>query len=427
MEQSKIHISTHKDGLHEKPCEFFKVNRYFSELTTDVDKARARYNLGIPDEFSLTWEAIAGKPNIDSLLNDQKSRIVSSYHLDTLAYDLQTIRSNVLELQNITQGLTSAKLLEVEKLWSDVARNSRDILALQGGGDTSLGTRLTAVETSLSSALERIRALENGGSGSTYDDTELRTRIGSLESRVTTLENNQPDMNSILVRLNAIEAQLQTDTITDIRIGTGASTLEVTDSAGNQTVEVYAIHSKIEPVVITNLVTVNTNNAAVAYWDTTLHQIVINSAGTATLTFTYDSFIKTLTVNVSSSAQPQIETTYYIGYAPFEAITTANQFVGNSDFAITNITGTIAKTGEELFKYSGVDLLDGRLAADTYLFFCCPSNRTLNTWNEISAGNSQSVQFLRYNAGVVLGNETYKVYYLSPATYNDLSYQFIIE
>jgi hypothetical protein len=40
-------------------------------------------------------------------------------------------------------------------------------------------------------------------------------------------------MNSILVRLNAIEAQLQTDTITDIRIGTGASTLEVTDSAGN--------------------------------------------------------------------------------------------------------------------------------------------------------------------------------------------------
>lgn len=425
MEQSKIHISTHKDGLHEKPCEFFKVNRYFSELTTDVDKARARYNLGIPDEFSLTWEAIAGKPNIDSLLNDQKSRIVSSYHLDTLAYDLQTIRSNVLELQNITQGLTSAKLLEVEKLWSDVARNSRDILALQGGGDTSLGTRLTAVETSLSSALERIRALENGGSGSTYDDTELSTRIGSLESRVTTLENNQPDMNSILVRLNAIEAQLQTDTITDIRIGTGASTLEVTDSAGNQTVEVYAIHSKIEPVVITNLVTVNTNNASVAYWDTTLHQIVINSAGTATLTFTYDSFTKTLTVNVSSSAQPQTETTYYIGYAPAAALT-GGYLVGRSEFAIKNSSGTIDITGDNIYKYSGCDLGNGQLSSNTYLFFCLPQGKSLQHWFEISNSVSTAMSYQTYSNGIMLGDVKYNVYYIKPASYDNLSYQFKI-
>jgi len=83
------------------------------------------------------------------LLNQQKASIVSTYHLDTLSYDLNLIRSNILELQNVTAGLTPSKILEVDKLWSDVARNSRDILALQTGGDTSVMERLEEVENLL--------------------------------------------------------------------------------------------------------------------------------------------------------------------------------------------------------------------------------------------------------------------------------------
>lgn len=177
MEQPKIYISEHY-SQQPKECKFFEIKKYFSELKTDVEKARARYNLGIPDEFSLTWEAIVGKPDINQLLNQQKASIVSTYHLDTLSYDLNLIRSNILELQNVTAGLTPSKILEVDKLWSDVARNSRDILALQTGGDTSVMERLEEVENLLGEE-QSTRATE---------DTTLSNRITAEASRAQAAE-----------------------------------------------------------------------------------------------------------------------------------------------------------------------------------------------------------------------------------------------
>lgn len=454
MQQPKIHISQHNDEVSEK-CEFFKKNKYFSELKTDIDKARARYNLGIPDEFSLTWEAIAGKPDINTLLNNQKSQIVSTYHLDSLSYDLQTLRSNIFELQTKTEGLTASKLLEVEKLWSDVARNSRDILALQGGCDTSVITRIVDLELAVSTLnrnysninketikqeiiseiqipdinLDNINnqlsSISQTVSNNSTALTQLSGRVSVLEGKVTALEGNSSDLTDIVNRLNALEAQLATDVVTGIRIGSGISTLNVTDSAGNQTVQIYAIHSKAEPVVITNSVTVNTSNSSVASWDNSLHQIVIGNQGAATLTFTYDEWHATLTVNVTASSQPVVETTYYIGYAPASALL-GNEIVGHNEFAVKTNSKTIDISGEHIYKYSGCDLNNGQLASGTYLFFCIPQNKSLQMWFEIANGESEQIYYQAYSNGVMLGDIKYNVYYISPASYGGLSYQFKI-
>ena len=101
MQQPKIKISQHNAPPDEK-CVYFKLNNYFSELQTEIDKARARYNLGIADEYSLTWEAIVGKPDIQSLLDTQKQQIIATYNLGNLSGSLQEIRARILELETRT-------------------------------------------------------------------------------------------------------------------------------------------------------------------------------------------------------------------------------------------------------------------------------------------------------------------------------------
>lgn len=42
------------------PDIYFKIKNCFSELTSEVQKANARYNLGIGDEWNLKWGNITG-------------------------------------------------------------------------------------------------------------------------------------------------------------------------------------------------------------------------------------------------------------------------------------------------------------------------------------------------------------------------------
>ena len=46
--------------IQDSPDKYFKIKNCFNELTTEVQKANARYNLGIGDEWSLKWGNITG-------------------------------------------------------------------------------------------------------------------------------------------------------------------------------------------------------------------------------------------------------------------------------------------------------------------------------------------------------------------------------
>lgn len=316
MQQPKIKISQHNAPPDEK-CVYFKLNNYFSELKTEIDKARARYNLGIADEYSNTWENIIGKPDIQSLLDTLKQQIVSTYNLGNLAGGLQDIRSRILELETKTQGIDSNTLTDVNKLWSDVARNSRDILALQSGGDTSLVNRVSTLEeqmaniggtsTTINNILTRLTALEQGG-GSSTDLTEVWSAIHALQSAIAS---------------DQIES-----------ISLSQQTLNVDVNAGNQSIIVYAKHSRLTELEnVTAQCTCNTSDLRVAYWNNEEDKVVIVGTGRCVLTFSYAGLTSTLSVEVTENgSQPIGNDIFLIGYA-----TSLNEILSDEKYRKTQL------------------------------------------------------------------------------------------
>lgn len=320
MQQPKIKISQHNAPPDEK-CVYFKLNNYFSELKTEIDKARARYNLGIADEYSNTWENIIGKPDIQSLLDTLKQQIVSTYNLGNLAGGLQDIRSRILELETKTQGIDSNTLTDVNKLWSDVARNSRDILALQSGGDTSLVNRVSTLEeqmaniggtsTTINNILTRLTALEQGG-GSSTDLTEVWSAIHALQSAIAS---------------DQIES-----------ISLSQQTLNVDVNAGNQSIIVYAKHSRLTELEnVTAQCTCNTSDLRVAYWNNEEDKVVIVGTGRCVLTFSYAGKTETLSVEVTENgSQPGTNDIFIIGYT-----TSLNELLSDEKYRKTQLNGVV--------------------------------------------------------------------------------------
>lgn len=330
MQQPKIHISQHNAPPSEK-CEYFKVKNYFSELHSDIDKARARFNLGIPDEFSLTWEAITGKPDITVLLNNQKSSIVSQYKLDSLSYDLDTLRSRVLQVENKTASLNSDTLTDLLQLYVDVARNTKDIAALQGGGDTTLAMRVQALENTVSNI---------GQSYSSHDLDQMEDDIEYLKTHqvaidTTEIENNISALqaaNTLLEsRLAALESAVGNNQL--VSLTASQSTISVDTTGITQRITITATYTKIKDQDVTSSCEVNSSNPNIATWDDVNNVIQIISEGNTTMTFNYGGKSVSVSIKVGSQEQPQ--TTYsYIGYA------SSYQTIFGDSFRVPTLSGT---------------------------------------------------------------------------------------
>lgn len=312
MQQPKIHISQHNAPPSEK-CEYFKVKNYFSELHSDIDKARARFNLGIPDEFSLTWEAITGKPDITVLLNNQKSSIVSQYKLDSLSYDLDTLRSRVLQVENKTASLNSDTLTDLLQLYVDVARNTKDIAALQGGGDTTLAMRVQALENTVANM---------GQSYSSHDLDQMEDDIEYLKTHqvaidTTEIENNISALqaaNTLLEsRLAALESAVGNNQL--VSLTASQSTISVDTTGITQRITITATYTKIKDQDVTASCEVNSSNPNIATWDDVNNVIQIISKGNTTMTFNYGGKSVSVSIKVGSQEQPpQPQKMSYIGW-----------------------------------------------------------------------------------------------------------------
>lgn len=320
MQQPKIKISQHNAPPDEK-CVYFKLNNYFSELRTEIDKARARSNLGILSEYANTWENIIGRPDIPSLLDTLKQQIVSTYNLGNLAGSLQDIRARILQLETKTEGIDQNTITDVNKLWSDVARNSRDILALQSGGDTSLITRVASLEEQMANI---------GGTSAT---------INNIITRLTALENNsgsQTDLTEVWNAIHTLQAAIASDQIEEIYLS--QQTLNVDINAGNQSIIVYAKHSKLTDLEnVTQQCTCNTSDLRVAYWNEDEDKVVIVGTGTCVLTFSYAGKTATLGITVTENgSQPGTNDIFLIGYT-----TSLNELLSDEKYRKTQLNGVV--------------------------------------------------------------------------------------
>lgn len=138
MVQPTIHVSSCDDPKFD----FLLRRNYLGEYTTEVDKARVRRNLGIPDTYSFSWGNISGilenQTDLMTLINQitydntSKSKQFES--------DITQINSGIVNIMNQINSHQSDCdkqhdwiVSQINEIKTDVAQNAALINALSGG------------------------------------------------------------------------------------------------------------------------------------------------------------------------------------------------------------------------------------------------------------------------------------------------------
>lgn len=312
MNQQGIHVAP---GEPSAKFDFLKVSNFLCEFRTEVDKARARFNLGIPDEYNFNWGNIKGtvtdQQDLVNVLNQQKNDYTAKYQdalsrisgindsINTINQSLLTIRnvidnSNLSTLEQTIASLQTSFADYQQRLYNltiNVAQNSTDIAELsrnQGGSGSS------SLVNTVNDLVTRVQNLENSsgqGGGST-----------NYESRIAALEN--------AIKINSLNTTL---TISGI---VNNSYVAVKDVTQPLSVRVLAEYSNLTGYKdVTEIATCSTQNSNVAYWDDANNRIVFGSTvGTTTLTFSFLTATAQVEVTVSETGEVTPEYEQYVGY-----------------------------------------------------------------------------------------------------------------
>lgn len=318
--------------------DYLRVSKFLGEFTTEVDKARVRKNLGIPDEYSYNWGHIGGsienQEDLSKILNSLTKEQQKHYSL------IQGINSTLVDLRGLIGEGTGSHVSSIYKtiesfhkdllsLQINVAQNSTDIIRLStanaNNNNTNTGCNGCCNSGNTNSGNNGVTNPDDYG-GNTIDQALIsqiatnKTDIEQLKTRVSILEGNAggsgdgSDFTAILNRLDLLETAIKTNTLSKLEITPSSGITVDGVDAGEQSVQVIAHYTKIEPVDVTAECTVNTSNSKVAVWDTTTHKVQIIGSGTATLTFMFRSKSITLKVTVGASeVTPQLP--QWVGYA----------------------------------------------------------------------------------------------------------------
>lgn len=309
MQQQNIHIAP---GEPPAKFDFLKVSNFLGEFRTEVDKARARFNLGIPDEYNFNWGNIRGtvtdQPDLVSVFTQQKNDYTAKYQdalqrIATANSNIGDINQQIVTIRNILDGTSLPTLQqmvntlqsdlanyhrELLQLTIDVAHNSTDIAALAGnsGGSSSIINQINSLTT-------RVQALENNqGSGSS----------NNYESRIAALEN--------AIKINSLNTTLTISGIVD------NSYVAVKNTTQPLAVRVLAEYSNLTGYKdVTEISTCSTQNSNIAYWDDVNNKIVFgDTTGTTTLTFSFLTATAQVEITVSETGEVTPEYEQYVGY-----------------------------------------------------------------------------------------------------------------
>ena len=396
--------STIYTNPQERPAfEFLQLHNYLGEFKSEVDKARVRENLGIPDDYSYNWGHIGGsiqnQTDLMSILNNLTKKYTT---LDDTVAGLSTTVNTIIGQDDDSQYTTKQLYSEILKLQIDVAQNSRDITAIETGSDTTLTTQVAANKTNIaslqstvsnlhnyddSSILARLTALE--GKSSTYDDTELRGLISNLQTQITYLQSqiSSNELTSITLSQSSISAIVGTE---------------------EQNIIVTAHYTKQVDTDVTSQVTVNSSNSSVATWNG--EAVVIGTNGSATLTFSYGGYIVELAVTVANQEEPEVQTKMsYIGWTSGSY----TQILNNTPFGTYDLNHTWTAQGDYQMKIWGSDY-------PIFGFVCVPSGTIIS---QIDYGGVTETPTISTTDG------GYNIYYLgkvaSQTAFNNLSITII--
>ena len=309
--------------------QYLQVNNYLGEFKSEVDKARVRENLGIPDEYSYNWGHIKGN------IQNQSDLMAILNQLTKKQSSLESQLLGVSSIVNQLAGTGEQDQITVNQLYSqfldlkiNVAQNSTDITSLITGGDTTLSTQVSANLNNINLLKDRVYALENRP----QVDQTLSNRVTALESKTTSDINN---LQSIIATLSAQINSLQQEIGGNVTTGISASrtSISATPNSSNISITITASYSKLKDQDVTELCTVQVEDETVVTWEN--GYIIINSeleeTKSTNVNFTYDGFTVSIPVNVVVSA-PVVQVKQYVGFA-----SNASQIFENSMFECNSV------------------------------------------------------------------------------------------
>lgn len=310
---------------------FLLTENYLSEFRSEIDKARVRQNLGIPDNYNLYWGNIKG--NIRNQL-DLISLLDKDLGLSQINTSINNLQSYVLNHEAYIKAL--GDVTEISKLVTDIRQNATNISNLTlkvnqlmngstEGGTPSYPTTdysqdISTLKTQMQTVLNQLGTISGR-----FDI--LENRISGLESRIATLEStvNGP----ILTRIYASQ--------TDISITT----------EGNSIITIYAEYSNNNSVEITNSCTVSFSNNSIAnYSNGTITPL---AEGNTKITFTYNGKTCEVQLTVTNSQPEVIIYPQYIGFA-----SDPSQIFENTTFKVDNVSGNWS--GKNIHTYGTADI-----------------------------------------------------------------------
>ena len=313
-QQRSLHVSQQHDLPH---LGFLQFHNFLGEFKTEVDKARARYNLGIPDEYSFNWGNITGvlekQTDLMNYLNLfrqnlQKSVQAQATNIDNINQLLTTHSNSITNLNNSLTALEQAiNTLEtvptdILELKREVSQNATAIAQVLDGGEIS------TMRESISTIRNQLSTLEN-------NFTTLQLAINNLSSLSGEISNIKESLSEVNRKIESINSQLKVNTLT-LQLST--STINVQDNAGEVPITITAKYSVTGNVVISDYSQIKTSstNPSVAIFSN--GNVRILSAGTSTIRFTYtDADANTATAELSVTVTAQVTPTTNVQYVGF--------------------------------------------------------------------------------------------------------------
>lgn len=303
---------------------FLLTENYLSEFRSEIDKARVRQNLGIPDNYNLYWGNIKG--NIRNQL-DLISLLDKDLGLSQINTSISNLQSYVLNHEAYIKAL--GDVTEISKLVTDIRQNA----------------------TNISNLTLKVNQLMNGsteGGTPSYPTIDYSQDISTLKSKVNGLESKVPEVESKVIalesRIATLESKVNGPVLT--RIYASQTNISIT-TEGSSNITIYAEYSNNNSVEITNSCNVSFSNNSIAnYSNGTITPL---TEGYTKITFTYNG--KTCEVELTVT-NTQSETPIYPQYIGFAS--DYSQIFENTTFKVDNISGDWS--GKNIHTYGTTDI-----------------------------------------------------------------------
>ena len=328
---------------------FLLTENYLSEFRSEIDKARVRQNLGIPDNYNLYWGNIKG--NIRNQL-DLISLLDKDLGLSQINANIHNLQAYVLNHEAYIKAL--GDVTEISNLVTDIRQNATDISnltlkvnQLMNGSNTGSGEGtpsypttdysqdISKLKTDVQTILNQLATVSGRLDIVSERITNVSGRFDTLENKVNGLENKvtgvESKLNTLESKVNTLESKINGPVLS--RIYASQTNISIT-TEGSSNIVIYAEYSNSNtPVEITNSCIVSFSNNSIAEYSNGI--ITPLTEGNTKITFTYNGKTCEVELTVTNSQSETPNYPQYIGWA-----SNASQIFENNSFKVDTISGT---------------------------------------------------------------------------------------